>query len=61
MSRQSKQAKKAIIAKAVTKIRKDGGKGPASTAAKHGKDASKRLYTRLKRGPGDRTREAAAK
>lgn len=54
MSRQSKAAKKAVIAKAITKVHKDGGKGPKSTTPKHGKDASKRLYTAKKRGPNDR-------
>jgi len=59
MSRQSKAAKKAIIAKAITKLHKDGNKGPKSTAPKHGKNASKRLYTAAKRGQNDRSREVA--
>jgi hypothetical protein len=37
MSRQSKEAKKKIIAKQYTAIRKGGGKGPAATVPKHGK------------------------
>lgn len=37
MSRQSKAAKKKVEAKQWTKIRKDGGKGPARTTPKHGK------------------------
>lgn len=37
MSRQSKAVKKKAEAKQWTKIRKDGGKGPARTTPKHGK------------------------
>lgn len=37
MSRQSKAAKKKVEAKQWTKIRKDGGSGPARTTPKHGK------------------------
>lgn len=37
MSRQNKAAKKRAEAKQWTKIRKDGGKGPARTTPKHGK------------------------
>ena len=55
MSRQSKAVKKAVIAKAITKLHKYGNKGPKSTTPKHGKDASKRLYTAKKRGQNDKT------
>jgi alpha-beta hydrolase superfamily lysophospholipase len=37
MSRQNKAIKKRAEAKQWTKIRKDGGKGPARTTPKHGK------------------------
>lgn len=60
MSRQSKAAKLAVHAKQITKLHKSGEKGPKQTTPKHGKDASKRLYTAKKRGPNDRSREQAA-
>lgn len=37
MSRQSKAVKKAAEAKQWSKLRKEGGKGPARTTPKHGK------------------------
>lgn len=37
MSRQSKNAKKKLIAKQFTEIRKSGGHGPEKTKAVHGK------------------------
>jgi len=37
MSRNNKNAKRIAEAKEMGKIRKGGGKGPAKTAAKHGK------------------------
>lgn len=37
MSRQSKNAKRLAAARAMSKLHKNGGKGPASTVPKHGK------------------------
>lgn len=37
MSRQSKQAKKAVIAKQITAMHMKGNKGPSATQPKHGK------------------------
>ena len=45
MSRQSKAAKRKIVAKQFSEIRKAGGKS-TNPAAKHGKDWSKRLCNR---------------
>lgn len=59
MSRQSKNVKKRAEAKQITAMHKKGEKGPKQTKAVHGKDPAKRLYTRLKRGPNDKTREQA--
>lgn len=53
MSRQSKQAKKAIFAQQITALHKNGQRGAKSTTPKHGKDPAKRLYTKFKRGPKD--------
>lgn len=55
MSRQSKNVKKRAEAKQITALHKRGEKGAKSTTPKHGKDASKRLYTAKKRGPNDKT------
>lgn len=53
MSRQSKAAKKAAEAKQWTKIRKDGGAGPARTTPKHGK-----VMTELKKKKLEMKRKA---
>lgn len=37
MSRQSKSAKRKILAQQITKLHLSGSKGPAKTVAKHGK------------------------
>ena len=58
MSRQSKAAKKNAVAKQFSKIRKDGGSGPAKTKPSHGKDVTKRLYSAKRRGPEDRHPDA---
>jgi len=49
MSRQSKAANKAVIAKAITKLHKNGEKGPSVTLAKHGKNPANRTYSVTKR------------
>jgi hypothetical protein len=48
MSRNSKQVKKANIAKQFTKIRQGGNKGPAKTVSKHGKVATYNATKRAK-------------
>ena len=57
MSRQSKNAKRKQLATQITELHKRGEKGAKSTTAKHGKDASKRLYTANKRGAKDTSRK----
>jgi hypothetical protein len=54
MSRQSKAAKKKVIAKQITAMHLQGNRGAKQTTPKHGKAAAKRLYTAKRRGPDDR-------
>lgn len=54
MSRQSKAAKKAVIAKQITAMHLRGERGAKQTTAKHGKAAAKRHYTAKRRGPSDK-------
>lgn len=42
MSKQNKARQKQILAEQFTKLRKEGGHGPASTEAKHGKSRNRR-------------------
>lgn len=55
MSRQSKQAKKAVHARQITELHKQGQRGPKSTTPAHGKNPANRAYTKNKRGPNDNT------
>lgn len=52
MSRQSKQAKKTVIAKQITAMHKNGNKGPNGTIAKHGKIKS---WSKMGRKPLNKT------
>jgi hypothetical protein len=49
MSRNSKQAKKKVLAKQFTAIRKGGGNGSAKTTPKHGKKATYNALKKAKR------------
>ena len=51
MSRNSKTATRLIAAREMSSLHKNGGKGPAKTVAKHGKDALKRHYSVTSRVP----------
>lgn len=53
MSKQSKNARNRVLAKAITALHLKGEKGPKSTTPQHGKDPAKRLYTATKRGLKD--------
>lgn len=48
MSRQSKNAKRKILAQQITKQRLAGNKGPAQTQAKHGKKRENCLWFKRK-------------
>lgn len=59
MTRQSKQAKRKIIAATFTALHKQGQKGPARTSATHGKVKTARYLAAIKRA-ADLEKEAAA-
>lgn len=62
MSRQSKAAKKKVEAKQWTKIRKEGGSGPARTTPKHGKiNTLKALKAEEQRKAAEKAAAEAAK
>lgn len=50
MSRQSKAAKKKIIAADITKLHLSGQRGAKKTTPKHGKRHENRMYSSTRRG-----------
>ncbi len=52
MSRQSKNVKKRLLAAQITAMHKSGQRGAKQTTPEHGKDSSRRAYTKNKRPNG---------